>query len=171
MNFFTLRNTIFLAIVLAICGYLVYAIINKIRNAHYERKSRKKDITSHYYRIDNLLHEYRKEKIEDEDFIEKAQREINETSDYDELEKERDDLELWSYRAKKDIIKKKHEESLNNLDAIKCQREKEIEELEKKQRMIEWELEEDKSRILMKLDTYNNRVFKEKIFPRKNIKF
>ena len=160
-NFFTLKNIIFLAIVLAICIYLIWKIIMAIRNAYYEKKNRDSNISHHYWMIRDILKDFRDRKIGLEEFIQALKKEISCISGIAELKKDREMLELKLFEAEKALIKQKHEKSLDYIEARKHQEQKEIEELEKKKRLIEWGLENDKREILFKLDTCNNRVFEK----------
>ena len=167
INFFTLRNTIFLIIVLIICIYLIYRVISSIKGAYYERLNRKKEISYQYWAIRDILKDFRENKTGLEEFIQALKNKISRISGFDELKDDRKMLDLKLLEVEKDLIKQKHEQSLDHIRAEKYQEQREIEELEKKKRAIELELENDKSQILMKLDTYENRVFKKESLSKK----
>lgn len=76
-------------------------------------------------------------------------------------------LKLKLKKLKNRLIVLEHEKELEDIETQKHQVEKEIEELEKKKRMIEWSLENDKREFLMKLNTYDNRVFKKEDLSKK----
>lgn len=133
-NFFNLKNIIFLAIVLAICIYLIWRAIIAIRKAYYGNKNRKSDISHHYWRIRDILIDFRDHKIGLEAFIQALKKEISCISGIAELKEDRDMLELKLFEAEKEMIKQKHEKSLDYIEARKHQEQKEIEELEKKEK-------------------------------------
>lgn len=134
---------------------------------YYKRLSRKGDISHHYWAIRDILKDFRENKIKLEEFIQTLKNEISCISGIAELKKDKDMLELRLFEAEKSLIKQKHEKSLDYIQARKYQEEKEIKELEQKKRLIAWELENDKRKILMKLDTLENRVFKKENLSKK----
>ena len=76
-------------------------------------------------------------------------------------------LELRLRELKNKLIVLKHQKELDEIKAQKYQEQRELEEIQKKQRMIEWQIQDDKRMILENLDTYHSRVFKKENLSKK----
>lgn len=81
-----------------------------------------------------------------------------------------DPLNLKLKELNNKLIVQTHRRELEYIESQKYQLEREIEELEKKKRLRQWALEDDKRMFLEDLDTYRNRVFKREKLSKKEFK-
>jgi hypothetical protein len=168
---------IFLYIIeFVITGYLVFIINNKLE----QRTNKKRQIIYDRFFIKQILdpNSLFKEKIDwqehlktsEEIWINKDILEIKEASERAKSSKLTEFIEPLELKLKElnnKLIILKHKKELDYIEARKYQEQREIEELEKKKRMIECQIQDDKRMFLQKLDTYNNRVFKKENLSKK----
>lgn len=160
----------------AITGYLVFIINNKME----QMTSKKRQITDDGFFIKQILdpNPLFKEKIDWQEYFKTPEetrinndilkvKEALKRAESSELTKFIDPLELKLKELNNNLIVLNHKEELDYIRAQKYQEQKEIEELEGKKRMIEWQIQDDKRMFLEKLDTYSNRVFKKENLSRK----
>jgi hypothetical protein len=159
-----------------ITGYLVSMINNKLE----QRANKKEQISKDKSFIEKILdpHLLFREKIDRQEHlntpedvqINKDISEVKEAlkkAESSRLTKFIDPLELKLKELNNNLIVLKHKKELDYIRAQKYQEQREIEELEKKKRIIEWQIQDNKKMFLQKLDTYNNRVFKKENLSKK----
>lgn len=159
-----------------ITGYLVSMINNKLE----QRANKKEQISNDRLFIERILdpHPIFKEKIDWQEHLNTPEetrmnndilkvKEALKKAESSKLNKFIDPLELKLKELNNNLIVLNHKKELDYIRAQKYQEQREIEELEKKKRMIECQVQDDKRMFLEKLDTYSNRVFKKENLSKK----